>query len=53
MAEWLLNHGADADVKNRLRFKPVDYVAGAMNAALAELLERHIARSQAAVERRS
>ena len=42
MAEWLLNHGANADAKDRLRFKPVDYVVGATNDALAALLQQHM-----------
>jgi ankyrin repeat protein len=42
MVEWLLDHGADADAKDRLTLKPLDYVAGATNAALAALLERRM-----------
>lgn len=42
MTVWLLNHGADADLKDRPGFRPVDYVIGATNAALASLLEQHM-----------
>jgi ankyrin repeat protein len=41
MTAWLLDHGADADLKDRLGFRPVDYVS-ATNTALAVLLEQHM-----------
>jgi len=41
-ARWLLEAGADADAKDRLRFTPFDYVTGASNDALADLLQEHM-----------